>query len=177
MTEQKNVSHPLAPILDENSRILILGTMPSPKSREQMFYYAHPQNRFWPVLAAVLGEELPPDAAGKTAMLKKHGIALWDVLASCEIRGASDSSIRNAVPNDIAALIKGTGIRAIFTTGMTAFRYYRRFCEKEAGITAIPLPSPSAANAKMTKETLIDAYKILRISLNQCHCSATGSTS
>lgn len=166
MAEQKNVQHPLAPIIDENSKILILGTMPSPKSRELQFYYAHPQNRFWPVLAAILEEHLPTDTAGKTAMLKKHGIALWDVLASCDISGASDSSIRNPVPNDIAALIKNTKITKIFTTGSTAFRYYRQFCEKDTGITAILLPSPSAANAKITKDSLILAYGILKEALD-----------
>ena len=165
MSEQKNVKHPLAAILDENSKILILGTMPSPKSRELQFYYAHPQNRFWPVMAAVLGEALPEDAAGKAAMLKRHGIALWDVLASCDISGASDSSIRNAVPNGIASLIKKTNIKAVFTTGSTAYRYYRKFCEKDTGIAAVCLPSPSAANAKITKEALISAYSIIKETL------------
>lgn len=167
MTELQNIRHPLDPILDENSRVLILGTMPSPKSREKHFYYAHPRNRFWPVIASVLGEPLPEDPAGRAAMLKRHGIALWDVLASCDICGASDSSIRNAVPNDIASLIRNTAIDTVFTTGKTAFHYYRKFCEDATGIRAVPLPSPSAANAAMTTERLIAAYQCIADALKK----------
>lgn len=145
----ESIAHPILPAIFHDSRILILGTMPSPKSREDGFYYAHPQNRFWPVLAGILGERLPVNKEEKLEMLKKHHIALWDVLKSCDICGASDSSIKNPVPNDISGIIKNSEICAVYTTGAAAYRYYCRYCEKAAGIKAVPLPSTSPANARM----------------------------
>ncbi len=156
------VRHPLEPVYDRNSRILILGTMPSPKSREYGFYYSHPQNRFWRILAELVGEPLPDSNAEKTAFLLRHRIALWDVLQSCRIEGADDGSIRNPVPNDIAALLVRTGIRTIFTTGTKAAALYRRLCLKNTGVAAVPLPSTSPANCRRYNyEKLLDAYRIL----------------
>lgn len=158
----ETVYHILSPIADENSRILILGTMPSPKSREAGFYYAHPQNRFWRILAALYEESFPTDITERTALLCRHGIALWDVLYSCRIEGASDASIRNAVPNDIAGLLRQyPGIREIYTTGTTAGRLYQKLCLPAAGRPATTLPSPSAANASMNLSRLIEAYRVL----------------
>ena len=156
----ETVIHPLAPIADENSRILILGTMPSPRSRAEGFYYAHPQNRFWRVLAAIYGEALPCTNAERTDFLLRHGIALWDVLQSCTITGAADSSIRQPVANDIAELLRQyPGITRICTTGKEAARLYRRYCLPHTHMEAIPLPSTSAANAACGLESLISSYR------------------
>lgn len=119
--ENKIITHPLKPIFDENSAVLILGTMPSPKSRENNFYYGHPQNRFWRVLSAIFGEKLPENNKERTALLLKHRIALWDVLESCEIKGAEDSSIKNPIPNDLSLILESCNIKAIFTTGKKLF--------------------------------------------------------
>lgn len=111
------VTHEFDAFFDKDSRVLILGTIPSPKSREQGFYYGHPQNRFWKVLADVLGEEFPQTVEERKRFLKRNHIALWDVLESCEIKGASDVSIRNARPNDMNRILRAADIRAIFATG------------------------------------------------------------
>lgn len=156
----QTVLHPLAPLISGDSHTLILGTMPSPRSRAEAFYYAHPQNRFWPVLAAVYGESDPQTAAGRTELLYRHGLALWDVLAACTITGAADSTIRDAVPNDIAGLLKRyPGITRICTTGSAAARFYHRLAEPQTGLSAIALPSPSAANARTSFPQLLSAYR------------------
>ena len=118
-----------APVYDDRSRALILGTWPSPKSREMAFYYGHPQNRFWPLLAALTGESLPAreDIAAKKQLLLRHGLALWDTLESCTITGASDASIRDVVPNDIAGLLRKAPSRAVFCNGATAYRIYTKY--------------------------------------------------
>ncbi len=161
MTEERIV-HPLEPVYDRNSRVLILGTMPSPKSREYGFYYSHPQNRFWRVLAALYGGPVPAANGEKADFLLEHRIALWDVLKSCRIRGADDGSIRDPVANDIAGLLARTGIRAVFTTGTKAAALYRRLCLPQTGRAAIALPSTSPANCRRyTFETLVEAYRVL----------------
>lgn len=158
----ETVKHTLPPVYDEYSRILILGTMPSPKSREAGFYYSHPQNRFWRVVSDLLSQELPMTNEEKTGFLLKNHIALWDVLKSCTITGADDSSIHNPVPNDIAGLLKTTGINTVFTTGSKAASLYHRFCEKDAGVPAIPLPSTSPANCRhYNYERLKEAYGVI----------------
>ena len=157
----ETVVHPLAPVWDSRSAVLILGSMPSPRSREEGFYYAHPQNRFWPVMAALFGEELPCGTEERRRFALSHRIALWDVLHSCEITGASDSSIRNPVPNDIRPILEGAPIRAVFTTGGTASRLYRRHIEPVCGRAAIALPSTSAANARTGLVALLSAYSVL----------------
>ena len=119
----EHVIHTISPIVSSESEILILGTMPSPKSREQAFYYAHPQNRFWPALALALGEEKPASIEEKTTLLLRHRLALWDVLASCEITGASDASIKNPVANDIPALIARSSITRVLCTGGSSARH------------------------------------------------------
>ena len=129
--ENKIITHPLKPIFDENSAVLILGTMPSPKSRENNFYYGHPQNRFWRVLSAIFGEKLPENNKERTALLLKHRIALWDVLESCEIKGAEDSSIKNPIPNDLSLILESCHIKAIFTTGKKLFRFMRNYASRK----------------------------------------------
>ena len=155
----EHVIHTISPIVSSESEILILGTMPSPKSREQAFYYAHPQNRFWPALALALGEEKPASIEEKTTLLLRHRLALWDVLASCEITGASDASIQNPVPNDIPALIQKTNVHRVLCTGSTSAKLYTRLVFPLTKIPCETLPSPSAANAKMSLEALAVVYR------------------
>ena len=159
--ERTLVTHEFPALFDENSEVLMLGSIPSPKSREQGFYYGHPQNRFWKVLAQVLNEPLPATIDEKRTMLLKHHIALWDVLDSCTIIGASDTSIEDVVPNDIASLLAKTKIKRIFCTGATAHKLYEKYCEKAAGIKATKLPSTSPANCAVKMEKLVEAYKAI----------------
>lgn len=152
------VTHEIQPVFDSRSRVLLLGTMPSPASREQGFYYGHPQNRFWRVLAAIFDEPVPRTIEEKRDMLLRHHIALWDVLASCEIEGASDASIRDAQPNDLARIFDAAEIRAVFTTGTKAGELYRKLIEPTLGVPCTTLPSTSPANAKMKLADLVGAY-------------------
>lgn len=152
------VTHEFDAFFDKDSRVLILGTIPSPKSREQGFYYGHPQNRFWKVLADVLGEEFPQTVEERKRFLKRNHIALWDVLESCEIKGASDVSIRNARPNDMNRILQGADIRAIFATGAKAAQLYKKLCFPECGVEAVRLPSTSPANCGCSYEKLRKAY-------------------
>ena len=157
----EHIIHSIEPVFDAESRVLILGTMPSPKSREVQFYHGHPQNRFWRVLAAVLGEEVPQSVPEKKAMLLRHRIALWDVLAECEITGASDSSIRNPVANDLSVILDHAPVQAVFTTGATAWKLYTRLQKPHTGIEAVRLPSTSPANCAVKMEALTEAYKAI----------------
>lgn len=152
------VTHEIQPVFDSRSRVLLLGTMPSPASREQGFYYGHPQNRFWRMLAAIFDEPTPRAIEEKRDMLLRHHIALWDVLASCEIEGASDASIRDAQPNDLARIFDAADIRAVFATGRKAGELYRKLIEPTLGVPCTTLPSTSPANAKMKLADLVDAY-------------------
>lgn len=152
------VTHEFDAFFDKDSRVLILGTIPSPKSREQGFYYGHPQNRFWKVLADVLGEEFPQTVEERKGFLKRTHIALWDVLESCEIKGASDVSIRNARPNDMNRILQAADIRAIFATGAKAAQLYKKLCFPECGVEAVRLPSTSPANCGCSYEKLREAY-------------------
>jgi hypoxanthine-DNA glycosylase len=152
------VVHPIAPVYDKNSRILILGSFPSVKSREEMFFYGHPQNRFWRVISAVFGAETPQTAEEKRIFLLSHGVALWDVLASCEIEGSADSSIKNAVPNDLSRILSEAKIEKIFVNGKTAEKYYKQYIEPVLNIKATVLPSTSPANATYKLEKLITEW-------------------
>lgn len=153
--------HSIDPVFDRNSRILILGSFPSVKSREIGFFYGHPQNRFWKTLANVIGAPLPQNVEEKRAFLLSQGIALWDVIASCEIVGSSDSSIRNAIPNDIGQILAVAPIERIFTNGGTAHRLYGRYLQSKMGKEAICLPSTSPANAAWTQARLNEAWKAI----------------
>lgn len=153
------VTHEFGAFFDKDSRVLILGTIPSPKSREQGFYYGHPRNRFWKVLADVLGEKVVPQTVKeRTDFLTRHNIALWDVLESCEIKGASDVSIRNARPNDMNRILQAADIRAIFVAGTKAAKLYKKLCLPTCGVEAIQLPSTSPANCGCSYEDLRKAY-------------------
>lgn len=159
-------THPIPPIYsnDPNTppRVLILGSFPSVKSRETAFFYGHPQNRFWRVLAAILDEPTPTTVSEKNTLLTTHGIALWDVIAACDIHGSSDSSITNVTPTDLTPILATGTVRAVFTNGTTATRLYRRYQEPVTGIPPIPLPSTSPANATRSLEQLIEAWSVLR---------------
>ena len=154
--------HPFPPLDDGNSRVLILGSFPSVKSRETMFFYGHPQNRFWRVVSAVLGCECPQTVEEKKRMLHTHHIALWDTIASCEISGSSDSSIREAVPNDLMPILQTAPVRQIFCNGTAAYQLYCRYQQKLTGREAIRLPSTSPANAAWSADRLIQAWSVLR---------------
>ena len=158
INEIKSIIHPLEPIYDRNSKVLILGTMPSPKSRENRFYYTHPQNRFWRVLSDLFTSALPKSNEERVKLLYTKGIAMWDVLASCEISGASDSSIKKPVPNDISIILKAADIKAIFTTGKKAAELYKNLIYPKIHIEAIILPSTSPANCQCTYTELLEAY-------------------
>ena len=159
-----SVQHPFPALYDEKSEILILGSFPSVKSREQGFFYGHPQNRFWRVTAAVFGCPVPQTVPEKRAFLLDNHIALWDVIASCEITGSSDSSIKNVQPNPILPILQKTGITRIFVNGGTAAKYYEKYQLPVTGIPAVKLPSTSPANAAWSVEKLVDAWKIIHIS-------------
>ena len=163
--EKESLRHPFPAVYAPDSRILILGSFPSVKSREQKFFYGHPQNRFWRVLAALLGTDVPQTVEAKRAFLLEHRIALWDVIASCEIAGSSDASIRNAVPNDLTPILETASIRQIFTNGGTAHRLYRKYVNPLTGREDIPLPSTSPANAARSLGALVDAWEIVREAL------------
>ena len=151
------VTHPFDPIWDENSRILILGSFPSVRSRADNFYYGHPQNRFWKVLAGLYAEPIPQTIDEKKAFLLRHGIALWDVISSCEIENSSDVSIRNAEVNDLSAIFARADIRAVYTNGKAADKLYRKYHEREA----VCLPSTSPANAAWSLEKLLAAWSVI----------------
>ncbi len=157
----EHVVHPLQPLIDAQCRVLILGTMPSPASRKGQFYYAHPRNRFWPVLAQVLSEQDPGTPAGRRALALRHHVALWDVLASCEIEGAADGSIRSPQPNDLAPLFALAPLKAVFTTGKKSDELYKKLLLPKTGLAATCLPSPSPANCAVPLPALIEAYRAI----------------
>lgn len=166
--ERIAVTHTIPPVFDAASRVLVLGSFPSPKSREVGFFYGHPQNRMWRVLACVLDESIAPQStAERTEFLLRHHIAMWDTIESCTIVGASDSSIRDVVPNDLSRILSVAPIRAVFTTGAKASLYYKRYQSVTTGISARQLPSTSGANAAWSLERLVDAYQIVADVLKQ----------
>lgn len=159
--ETLHIVHGFEPVFDENSRVLILGSLPSVKSRENGFYYGHPQNRFWRVTAAVFGESVPQTVEEKRKMMLRNRAAIWDVVSECDITGSSDASIRNVIPTDIASLLKKTAIRSVFTNGGTADRIYRRYQLPLTGIEAVKLPSTSPANAAWQLDSLTEAWRVI----------------
>lgn len=158
----EHVIHQIRPIFNHSSEILILGSFPSVKSREAQFFYHHPQNRFWKVLAAIFEETVPETIEQKKSFLLKNHIAVWDVIASCDIHGSSDSSIKNAVPNDFSNILNAAPIRQIYTNGGTAYKLYTKYCEPAVNRPAIKLPSTSPANASFSLDRLIQEWSIIR---------------
>lgn len=155
------IIHEIAPIYDKESEILVLGSFPSVKSREGQFFYHHPQNRFWKILAGIYTEEVPITIEDKKEFLHKHHIAIWDVIHSCTITGSSDSSIKDVVPNDITLIINTCKIKAIYTNGNTADTLYKKYMYPKTHIKANKLPSSSPANARFTLDRLIEKWKVI----------------
>ncbi|MCR4599771.1 MAG: DNA-deoxyinosine glycosylase [Acetatifactor sp.] len=156
------IKHPIPPIYDKDSKILILGSFPSVKSREEGFFYGHPQNRFWKVTSAVFGEDTPLSIPEKKAFLLRNHIALWDVIGSCDIEGSADSSIRSVVANDLNVILENADIKQIYVNGQTAYKYYCKYTEKKIGRSAICLPSTSPANAAWSVERLTTAWSCIK---------------
>ena len=155
------IVHPIPPEYDSDSKVLILGSFPSVKSREQGFFYGHPQNRFWKVLGAITNSAVPGTIEEKKALLKRNGIALWDTIKSCDIVGSADSSIKNVVPNDLSVILDNSKVKRIFVNGKTSKAYYDKYLKDKTGIDAVCLPSTSPANATTNLETLIDCWKVI----------------
>lgn len=153
------LEHPIPPVFDEQSEILILGSFPSVKSREQRFFYGHPRNRFWRVLAGIFSTAVPKTIEEKTAFLLTHHIALWDVIARCDIEGSADSTIKNAEPNDLSRILDQANIRKIAVNGRTAEKVYNRYIFPTIGIRAVCLPSTSPANAAKSFAELTEIWK------------------
>lgn len=154
------VCHNIEPVYDEQSNILILGSFPSVQSREAQFFYHHPQNRFWKILGAIYDDEVPQTIEQKKSFLHFHHIALWDVIASCEIQGSSDSSIQHVKVNDLNRIIQQSSIQHIYTNGKASYQYYQKYFD-----FAIPcdyLPSSSPANASYSLEKLIEKWRIIK---------------
>lgn len=153
--------HPIQPVFDKDSRVLILGSFPSVKSREEGFFYGHPQNRFWKVTAKVFGEQTPLMVSDKKAFLLRNHIALWDVIGSCEIEGSSDSSIRNVSVNDISVILNTADIKAVFLNGQKAYQLYKKYLFPAIRREGICLPSTSPANAAWSLEKLTEEWKAI----------------
>jgi hypoxanthine-DNA glycosylase len=158
------IQHPFEPLYDENSKILFLGSFPSVKSREQHFFYGHPQNRFWKVIAGIFNEKLPMTIPDKKHLILSHHLALWDSIASCEINGSSDASIRNAKANDISVILNNSRIGTIICNGKKSYELYRKYIESQTGRCAICLPSTSPANAAWTLDKLIESWSVIKTS-------------
>lgn len=151
--------HPVEALFNENSKILILGTFPSVKSREAKFFYGHPQNRFWRVMARLCDEDIPQTVEDKKKLILDNHFALWDVIHSCDVEGSADSSIKNVVPNDISVILKNSKVSRIFVNGKKAESLYKKYLEKETGITAVCLPSTSPANALWSEDRLTEYWR------------------
>ncbi|MBR4670364.1 MAG: DNA-deoxyinosine glycosylase [Butyrivibrio sp.] len=156
------IVHPIPPLFDKDSRVLILGSFPSVKSREAQFFYGHPQNRFWKVIAEIFGEDVPKTVPEKKALLTRNKIALWDVIHSCEITGSSDSSIKNVTANDLTKILEKADIKAIYVNGKTAEKYYKKYIEDVIGREAVCLPSTSPANAAWKVDKLVEAWSVIK---------------
>ena len=155
------IVHPFPPLYNKDSKVLILGSFPSVRSREAMFFYGHPQNRFWKVIAALFDEPVPRSIPEKKALILDHGLALWDSIASCEIKGSSDASITDAVPTDLSEILENSTVQRIFCNGARSFEMYRKYQLPRTGIEAVKLPSTSPANAACSLEKLIEAWKVI----------------
>ena len=155
------IEHPFGPLYSESSRVLILGSFPSVKSREQNFFYGHPQNRFWKVIAALTGEEVPQTVPEKKSLIIENGLALWDSIASCEITGSSDASIRGVKVNDLSVILEHCDIRRICCNGKKSYELYCRHIQPVTGREAVCLPSTSPANAQWSLPKLIEAWSVV----------------
>lgn len=156
------IIHPIPPVYDENSKVLILGSFPSVKSREAQFFYGHPQNRFWKLVALIFEDDMPQTIEEKRTFLLRHKIAVWDVIKSCDITGSSDASIKNVVPNDLSTILNTANISNIYVNGKTAYKYYEKYMKPLIHRDAICLPSTSPANAAWNMERLESEWKVIK---------------
>ena len=161
MAETANIIHPIPPLYDENSQALILGSFPSVKSREAMFFYGHPQNRFWKLMALLFEADIPNTVEEKKRLVLSHGIAMWDTIHSCTITGSSDSSIKDVVPNDLSVILNNSRVKRIFCNGAASHRLYQKYIYPINNIPAQKLPSTSPANAAWSLDRLAEAWKII----------------
>lgn len=161
MADTSHIIHPIPPLFDENSETLILGSFPSVKSREAMFFYGHPQNRFWRLLALLFEAEPPRTVEEKKALILSHRLALWDSIHSCTITGSSDSSVKDVVPNDLSVILQNSRVRRIFCNGALSYKLYQQYIFPQTGIKAQKLPSTSPANAAFSMERLAQQWKVI----------------
>ena len=159
---EESIVHPIPPLYDENCKILILGSFPSVKSREAMFFYGHPQNRFWKLMAALFEEAYPQTIEEKKALVLKHHIAMWDTIRSCTITGSSDSSIKDVVPNDLSVILDNSRVERIFCNGATSYRLYMKYIYPTTGVKVVKLPSTSPANAAFNLERLLTEWSMIK---------------
>lgn len=162
MAEYQHIKRSFGPVYDRNSKVLVLGSFPSVKSREVSFYYGHPQNRFWPLTGMILGCEMPRGTEERRNILLSKGVALWDTIEECDIIGSSDSSIRNVIPVDIMKILDAADIRGIFCNGNTSYSLFMKYLEPVCGRTPVKLPSTSPANAAFSLERLYGEWKAVR---------------
>lgn len=155
------IVHPIPPLFDSESEVLILGSFPSVKSREATFFYGHPQNRFWTVVAEIFGAEKPLTVEEKKELILSNKLALWDVIAQCEIEGSADSTITDVTANDLSVILENSNVKRIFVNGKTAEKYYNKYTYPKTGIKAVCLPSTSPANAAWSIEKLVEKWKII----------------
>ncbi|MGI6507963.1 MAG: DNA-deoxyinosine glycosylase [Saccharofermentanales bacterium] len=162
MTNHQTITHPLRPLFQADSKVLILGSFPSVKTRDYGFFYGHPRNRFWPLLERIFGVTLSTDIEERRAFLLQRHLAVYDVIYRCDIIGSSDASIQNVIPSDLSPIFKKADIKQVFCNGGTAHRYYRKYQEQKTGFKAIQLPSTSPANARFSMDDLFRHWKIIR---------------
>ena len=162
MAETANIIHPIPPLYDANSRVLILGSFPSVKSREAMFFYGHPQNRFWKLMALLFEADIPSTVEEKKRLVLSHGIAMWDTNHSCTITGSSDSSIKDVVPNDLSVIINSSRVKTVYCNGAASYKLYQKYIYPINKIKAEKLPSTSPANAAWSMERLEKAWSVIR---------------
>lgn len=155
------IVHPISPVFDKDSKVLILGSFPSVRSREVNFFYGHPQNRFWKVIASVFDEDVPVTIEEKKAFLLRNHIALWDVIHSCDITGSSDTSIKNVMANDLRIILDVADIRTIYVNGKTAYKYYQKYTQPIIERPAVCLPSTSPANAAWNMKRLLEKWRCI----------------
>ena len=162
MSEYMHIKRNFGPVYDANSKILILGSFPSVKSREAAFFYGHPQNRFWPLMGRILEREVPSAPEGRKRLMLEEGIALWDVIEECDIVGSSDSSIRNVLPVDIMRILNAAPIGEIYCNGATSFKLFMKYLNPVCGRIPVKLPSTSPANAACSLDRLYSEWKVIR---------------
>lgn len=160
--QPQKIIHPIPPLYDAESKILILGSFPSIKSREAMFFYGHPQNRFWPLLARLFGEDIPTSIEEKKSLVLRHRVALWDSIHSCTIVGSSDSSVRDVVPNDLSVILDNSKVERIYCNGALSHKMYTKYIYPTTGIAAVKLPSTSPANAAFNMDRLEKEWQVIK---------------